>query len=115
MVESGNGSIAITPHRTPLLLSRLPTTVLMAWALTPLTDEQREIQRVAREFAEREIAPYADEWDREQHFLWRSLGNHDLTDHIMAVQGERTCGHCGWTNIVPPDVRKPESARLGHR
>ena len=40
----------------------------MAWALTPLTEEQREIQRVAREFAEREIAPYADEWDREQHF-----------------------------------------------
>ena len=40
----------------------------MAWALTPLTEEQREIQRVARQFAEREIAPYADEWDREQHF-----------------------------------------------
>src|SRR5690349_12709087 len=40
----------------------------MAWALTPLTEEQREIQRVAREFAEREIAPYADQWDREQHF-----------------------------------------------
>jgi len=40
----------------------------MAWALTPLTEEQREIQRVAREFAEREIAPYSDQWDREQHF-----------------------------------------------
>jgi hypothetical protein len=40
----------------------------MAWALTPLTEQQREIQRVAREFAEGEIAPYSDEWDREQHF-----------------------------------------------
>src|SRR3982750_4164828 len=40
----------------------------MAWALTPLTEEQREIQRVAREFAKREIAPYADQWDREQEF-----------------------------------------------
>jgi alkylation response protein AidB-like acyl-CoA dehydrogenase len=40
----------------------------MAWALTPLTEEQREIQRLAREFAEREIAPFADQWDREQAF-----------------------------------------------
>ena len=40
----------------------------MAWALTPLTEEQREIQRVARDFAEREIAPFADQWDRDQHF-----------------------------------------------
>ena len=40
----------------------------MAWALTPLTEEQREIQRVAREFAESEIAPFSDQWDREQHF-----------------------------------------------
>ncbi|HZI40247.1 MAG TPA: acyl-CoA dehydrogenase family protein, partial [Gemmatimonadaceae bacterium] len=38
------------------------------WALTPLTEEQREIQRVAREFAEREIAPNIDAWDREQQF-----------------------------------------------
>jgi len=40
----------------------------MSWALTPLSEEQREIQRVAREFAETEIAPYTDQWDREQHF-----------------------------------------------
>ena len=38
------------------------------WALTPLTEEQREIQRVAREFAEREIAPNVDRWDKEQQF-----------------------------------------------
>ena len=40
----------------------------MAWALTPLTEEQREIQRLAREFAEAEIAPFSDQWDRDQHF-----------------------------------------------
>src|SRR6185503_16522476 len=38
------------------------------WALTPLTEEQREVQRVARDFARAEIAPFSDEWDREQHF-----------------------------------------------
>src|SRR5690349_17651517 len=40
----------------------------MAWALTPLTEQQREIQRLAREFAEGEIAPYSDQWDRDQQF-----------------------------------------------
>jgi alkylation response protein AidB-like acyl-CoA dehydrogenase len=38
------------------------------WALTPLTEEQREIQRVARDFAKREIAPNVDAWDRQQQF-----------------------------------------------
>ena len=38
------------------------------WALTPLTEEQREIQRVARDFAKHEIAPFSDQWDREAHF-----------------------------------------------
>jgi alkylation response protein AidB-like acyl-CoA dehydrogenase len=40
----------------------------MAWALTPLTEEQRAIQSTAREFAAREIAPFAAEWDRDSHF-----------------------------------------------
>jgi alkylation response protein AidB-like acyl-CoA dehydrogenase len=33
-----------------------------------LTAEQREIQAVAREFADAEIAPHAAEWDREHRF-----------------------------------------------
>jgi alkylation response protein AidB-like acyl-CoA dehydrogenase len=33
-----------------------------------LTPEQREIQAVAREFADAEIAPHAAEWDREHRF-----------------------------------------------
>ena len=33
-----------------------------------LTDDQREIQALAREFANAEIAPHAAEWDREHYF-----------------------------------------------
>jgi hypothetical protein len=40
----------------------------MAWALTPLTEEQREIQKTAREFALAEIAPHSEQWDRDQYF-----------------------------------------------
>jgi acyl-CoA dehydrogenase len=40
----------------------------MAWALTPLTEEQRAIQSTAREFARRELAPHVDEWDARSHF-----------------------------------------------
>ena len=40
----------------------------MTWALTPLTEEQRAIQSTAREFAQRELAPHADAWDRDAHF-----------------------------------------------
>jgi alkylation response protein AidB-like acyl-CoA dehydrogenase len=40
----------------------------MAWALTPLTEEQRAVQSTAREFAKRELAPFADQWDEDAHF-----------------------------------------------
>ncbi|HJR62339.1 MAG TPA: acyl-CoA dehydrogenase family protein [Gemmatimonadaceae bacterium] len=40
----------------------------MSWALIPLTDEQLEVQRLARDFAEREIAPKSEEWDRDAYF-----------------------------------------------
>ena len=40
----------------------------MTRALTPLTEEQRAIQQTAREFARREIAPYAEQWDRDAYF-----------------------------------------------
>jgi alkylation response protein AidB-like acyl-CoA dehydrogenase len=42
-----------------------------------LSAEQREIQALAREFADAEIEPYAAEWDREHHFprdLYDRLG-----------------------------------------
>src|SRR3954470_23427316 len=50
----------------------------MARALTPLTEDQRAVQRVAREFAAAEIAPYSAQWDRDQYFepsLVRKLGD----------------------------------------
>jgi alkylation response protein AidB-like acyl-CoA dehydrogenase len=37
----------------------------MSWALVPLTEEQKEVQRLAREFAQAEIAPHSALWDRE--------------------------------------------------
>jgi len=40
----------------------------MSWALIPLTEEQLEIQQMAREFAEAEIAPHSEAWDRDAHF-----------------------------------------------
>lgn len=46
--------------------------------LFPLTEEQREIERVARGFAAAEIAPYSKQWDRDAYFeptLVRKLGD----------------------------------------
>lgn len=40
----------------------------MSWALHPLTEEQCEVQKLAREFAQAEIAPHASEWDQKAHF-----------------------------------------------
>src|SRR6266446_3235048 len=40
----------------------------MTKALTPLTETQRAIQAVARDFAASEIAPYCAQWDRDAHF-----------------------------------------------
>ena len=36
--------------------------------LVDLSEEQREVQRLARDFALAEIAPHAAEWDRDAHF-----------------------------------------------
>ena len=33
-----------------------------------LTDDQRQIQALTREFADAEIAPHAADWDRDHHF-----------------------------------------------
>src|SRR5438045_3033493 len=50
----------------------------MARALTPLTEDQRQVQKVARDFAAAEIAPYSAQWDRDQYFepsLVKKLGD----------------------------------------
>jgi hypothetical protein len=40
----------------------------MSWALIPLTEEQLEVQRMAREFATKEIAPHVADWDERAYF-----------------------------------------------
>jgi alkylation response protein AidB-like acyl-CoA dehydrogenase len=40
----------------------------MSWALIPLTEEQREIQRTARDFGKAEITPYSAAWDRAEQY-----------------------------------------------
>ncbi|MBL8982546.1 MAG: acyl-CoA dehydrogenase family protein [Gemmatimonadetes bacterium] len=40
----------------------------MSWALIPLSEEQKAIQQMARRFARAEVAPRADQWDREGGF-----------------------------------------------
>ncbi|HXG72404.1 MAG TPA: acyl-CoA dehydrogenase family protein [Gemmatimonadaceae bacterium] len=40
----------------------------MSWALHDLSEEQSEIQKVAREFAAAEIAPHSAEWDQKAYF-----------------------------------------------
>src|SRR5436190_2564007 len=40
----------------------------MTWSIHDLTEEQREIQSLAREFAQREIAPFIAQWDEDAHF-----------------------------------------------
>jgi len=50
----------------------------MRYSLTPLTEEQLEIQRLAHDFAQAEIAPFSAQWDRDAHFepaLIRKLGD----------------------------------------
>jgi hypothetical protein len=49
----------------------------MSWALHPLTEEQTEVQKLAREFARSEIVPHSAEWDEKAYFeptLVKKLG-----------------------------------------
>jgi alkylation response protein AidB-like acyl-CoA dehydrogenase len=40
----------------------------MSWALHPLTEEQSEVQKLAREFAQAEITPHSPEWDQKAYW-----------------------------------------------
>src|SRR3954470_16532672 len=49
----------------------------MSWALHPLTEEQSEVQKLARGFAHAEITPHSSEWDQKAYFeptLVKKLG-----------------------------------------
>jgi alkylation response protein AidB-like acyl-CoA dehydrogenase len=56
--------------------------------LTPLTEEQREIQQLARDFAREEIAPHAGQWDR---------------DALFPVQVAHRMGELGFLGMLLPE------------
>src|SRR5258708_13407131 len=63
----------------------------MAWALTPLTEDQRNSQRVARDFARQELAPYTKAWDRDAYFepsLISKLGELGVVGVMIAEKYE---------------------------
>ncbi len=67
-------------------------------SLTPVTPDQAEIQRLARDYAQHEIAPCAAEWDRRAHFeprLIKQMG--DLGFLGMLVPEEH--GGLGLDNV----------------
>ena len=53
------------PYRPAFALS---APIEVSWALIPLTEEQRAIQRAARDFARDELAPQVGERDRDARF-----------------------------------------------
>jgi alkylation response protein AidB-like acyl-CoA dehydrogenase len=46
----------------------------VSWALVPLTEEQKQIQKLARDFARREIAPHCVQWDRDERYAPALIG-----------------------------------------
>ena len=57
--------------------------------MSELTDEQREIRTLARDFAEREIVPHAAAWDREHRFpaeVFTRLGELGLMGACVPVE-----------------------------
>jgi len=60
-----------------------------------LTEEQQQVKRMVREFAEAEIKPHVMEWDESQHFpreLFTKMGELGLTGVIFPEQ----YGGAGW-------------------
>ena len=65
-----------------------------------LTDEQRMLREVAREFAQRELAPHAAEWDREARFPKEALAE---------------LGHLGFMGmLVPPQYGGAGADHVGY-
>ncbi|HEX5483426.1 MAG TPA: acyl-CoA dehydrogenase family protein, partial [Terriglobia bacterium] len=68
------------------------------------TEEQKEIKRSVREFAEREIRPHVMEWDEAQHFpreilpKLAELGLMGVT--IPSEYGGAALGHIEYTAII---------------
>ena len=100
-----------------------------------LTQEQREIQALARDFAQAEIDPHAAEWDREQRFpseLYPKLGalglmgvcvpeeyggaGADFVSYILVLEElSRADAGVGVTVAVHTSARRAADPALRHR
>ena len=98
-------------RRTPSRPGTGPYTSAVDFALT---EEQREIQALAREIADTEIAPHASEWDRDHRFpreVFGKLGQLGL----MGVCIPEELGGRGRLRLVRPRARGIVPRRRGRR
>jgi alkylation response protein AidB-like acyl-CoA dehydrogenase len=69
-----------------------------------LTEEQLQVKRAVREFAEAEIRPHVMEWDEAQHFpkeLFRQLGELGLTGVIFPEEyGGAGMGYAEYATVI---------------
>lgn len=82
-----------------------------------LTEEQLQIKRSVREFAEGEIAPHVMEWDEAQHFpkeLWPKLAQLNLTGILFPEElGGAGLGYVEYATIIEELARVDGSIALG--
>lgn len=82
-----------------------------------LTEEQLQIKRSVREFAESEIAPHVMEWDEAQHYpteLWPKLAALNLTGIIFPEElGGAAMGYISYSTIIEELARVDGSIALG--
>ncbi len=69
-----------------------------------LTDEQQQVKRTVREFAEAELKPHVLEWDEAQYFpkeLWPKLGELGLTGVIFPEEfGGAGMGYIEYATVI---------------
>ena len=69
-----------------------------------LTDEQQQVKRTVREFAEAELKPHVMEWDEAQYFpkeLWPKLGELGLTGVIFPEEfGGAGMGYIEYATVI---------------
>jgi len=69
-----------------------------------LTDEQQQVKRMVREFAEAELKPHVMEWDEIQYFpkeLWPKLGELGLTGVIFPEEyGGAGMGYIEYATVI---------------
>ncbi len=74
-----------------------------------LTEEQQQVKRMVREFAEAEIKPHVMEWDESQHFpreLFTKMGELGLTGVIFPEQyGGAGMGYVEYVTVIEEIAR----------